>query len=308
MKLLLVLEVVFIGAVVSEINTKTSSLQDLQSKLNTSALNISAVDISKLNLPINASQIPSSQDVEQAAREKCEKLGGVGAYEKASIAKDEAVECVLSLVNVTTLQSEMDLAKPTGDLDIVFKKYCQKSPIFQECISNFTTSIEPCLEEEEKESKRIIHNITSSLLNFICFNEGDRIALFIAEGGVECLQSQREAIQDCLNKTATTYLNSQAPLSLESLPSLVLHEQECRDIKTVQQCVVRKLEGCSQPTPSNIISSLFDYVWQMTPCHSMQSAGFKADGQSSAFAPRAAWAAVLVSSVVAVATAGSRLL
>jgi len=41
--------------------------------------------------------------------------------------KDELQECIKSLVNVTELQAEMELAKPTGDLDAVFRKYCRYS-------------------------------------------------------------------------------------------------------------------------------------------------------------------------------------
>lgn len=77
---------------------------------------------------------------------------------------------------MTELNAEMESAKPKGELDEVFKKYCRRSPILKTCVNNFTTAIEPCLEQKERENKRIILNITESLLNFICYKEGDRIA------------------------------------------------------------------------------------------------------------------------------------
>lgn len=40
-------------------------------------------------------------------------------------AKDDIQECFKSIVNVTELQAEMEIAKPTGDLDAVFRKYCR---------------------------------------------------------------------------------------------------------------------------------------------------------------------------------------
>jgi hypothetical protein len=40
-------------------------------------------------------------------------------------AKDEFQECFKSIVNVTELEAEMEIAKPTGDLDAVFRKYCR---------------------------------------------------------------------------------------------------------------------------------------------------------------------------------------
>jgi len=43
--------------------------------------------------------------------------------------KDEFRECIMSLVNITELQEEMEQAKPTGDLDTVFRKYCRYSTV-----------------------------------------------------------------------------------------------------------------------------------------------------------------------------------
>lgn len=40
-------------------------------------------------------------------------------------AKTRFEECVGSLVDVKKMQAEINAAKPTGDLDIVFKKYCR---------------------------------------------------------------------------------------------------------------------------------------------------------------------------------------
>lgn len=39
--------------------------------------------------------------------------------------KEELLECYNNLVNVTELQAEVEKAKPSGDLDIVFRKYCR---------------------------------------------------------------------------------------------------------------------------------------------------------------------------------------
>lgn len=41
---------------------------------------------------------------------------------------------------------------------------------------NYTTTLDVCLEEGEKESKTIVQNVTEALLSFVCHDEGDRIA------------------------------------------------------------------------------------------------------------------------------------
>lgn len=41
-----------------------------------------------------------------------------------------------------------------------------------------------------------------------------------------------------------------------------------RDIQNLQQCIVTELEKCEEPTPANIVDSLFRFVRKQTPCAS----------------------------------------
>lgn len=213
----------------------------------------------------NASNIPSIEEGEEMLKEKCDRNGNNESYDNAMMAKEEIQFCIRNLVNYTQIQQEIDKAKPTGDLDIVFRKYCRKSPQLRYCVSNFTAAIDPCLDPKEKETKRVVTNITDALLSFICFKEGDRIALFIAEGGPDCLSDQKDAIQNCLNSTFGKYVPKETQ-SVEDVPSFKLEENECRDINLLQKCVVKELERCKEPTPANIVDSLFNFVRKVTPC------------------------------------------
>ena len=109
-------------------------------------------------------------------KKKCEKNGGTEAYENAKKAITELYGCASSLVNVTLLKQEMEEARPKGDLDEVFKKYCRKKPTLRKCILTATSAIEPCLEAEEAKNQKIVENVFDKILNFTCFKEGDRIA------------------------------------------------------------------------------------------------------------------------------------
>lgn len=124
----------------------------------------------------NTSVMPSVEQARDLFKEKCTKNGGPDAFDNAQKAQTEMTECVRSLVNITELQAEMEKYKPTGDLDIVFKNYCNKRSILRACVHNFTNTVEHCLDEKERENKKIVMNITDSLLEFICFKQGDRIA------------------------------------------------------------------------------------------------------------------------------------
>lgn len=218
-----------------------------------------------LSVPVDLSKAPTLEEGEKLLEEKCKKMGHPEAFEAAKNAKDEVQKCVLNLVNITELKEEMEIAKPTGDLDVVFRKYCRKSPDLQNCITNFTATVDPCLNEQEKETKHLMQNITDSIVKFICYKEGDRIALFIAEGGFECLSSNQENIQQCVNSTVSKNLPKEE-VTTDNLPSFVFGEEQCRDMTTLQTCVVRALETCKEPTPANIIDSMFNFVRKMTPC------------------------------------------
>ncbi|KAJ9601412.1 hypothetical protein L9F63_000436, partial [Diploptera punctata] len=258
MKWSIVITIVLIGGVVfAEIDDSglTGNLQDLN--LNKLPGNLSVPG----NLPVDLSKAPTMEEAEKLLEEKCKKLGHPEAFETARNGKDELQKCIMNLVNITELTEEMELAKPTGDLDVVFRKYCRKSPDLQNCVTNFTASLDPCLNDQEKESKHLVLNISDSIVKFICYKEGDRIALFIAEGGFECLSSNQDQIQQCVNTTVSKNIPKDE-ITIDNLPLFVFGEQQC----SLQTCVVNALETCSEPTPANIIDSLFNFVRKMTPC------------------------------------------
>lgn len=248
------------------------------------------INIPELN-NVNTSALPSIEEAKNLFKDKCTKNGGPTAFENAEKAQVEMVHCLQSLINITELQAEMEKYKPTGDLDIVFKNYCNKRSVLRACVTNFTNTVEHCLDVKERENKKIVLNITDSLLEFICYKEGDRIALFISAGGPECFQAKQDPIQDCINKTYSSYIPKPDPsgnnlIGLESLPSLIFGAKECRDMTNLQACVVAELEKCSDPTPANIMDSIFNFVKRVTPCENVLNAqsaaatGTKASGAS----------------------------
>ncbi|XP_011155600.1 27 kDa hemolymph protein [Solenopsis invicta] len=226
---------------------------------------------------VNTSALPSIEEAKNLFKDKCTKNGGPNAFDNVQHAQAEMVQCIQTLINITELQAEMEKYKPTGDLDIVFKNYCNKRSKLRSCVTNFTDTMEHCLDETEKENKKIVLNITDSMLEFICYKEGDRIALFISAGGPECFQEKQQALQDCANKTFSSYIPKSDPTSnglvgLESLPSLNFGNKECRDMNTLQSCVVAELEKCSDPTPANIMDSIFNFIKRVTPCENLLNA------------------------------------
>ncbi|KYN37802.1 Interferon-related developmental regulator 1 [Trachymyrmex septentrionalis] len=209
-------------------------------------------------------------------------------------------QCIQKLVNITELYAEMEKYKPTGDLDIVFREYCSKRQSMRTCVSNFTNTIEVCLDEKMRENKKIVMNITDSLLEFVCYKEGDRIALFISAGGPECFESKTQEVLDCANKTfgnVSTSPKLDFPFGSESFSAWEFSPKECslsvreeetyvclmhyRDINKFQTCVVAELEKCPDPTPANIMDSVFNFIKRATPCGNILAESAAATGTLS---------------------------
>ncbi|XP_018321234.1 27 kDa hemolymph protein-like [Agrilus planipennis] len=212
-----------------------------------------------------------SSDTVDLIKQKCEKNGGEANIDlKFQSIRDELQACISDNFNVTQIQEEVEKAKSTGSMDEVFAKYCAKKELVYNCVSNLTETVNKCLDDEEKESMKLFLNVTDSLANFVCFKDGDRIAMFIAEGGVECLNSQNEPIQRCVNETFG-YLFPQE-MNINSLPKLIIKAQHCSDFTKLQKCVVEQLENCKDNTPANIVDALFKFIRRVTPCKNQPTA------------------------------------
>lgn len=86
------------------------------------------------------------------------------------------MECIQKIINFTSLPDEIEQAKPNGNLDTVFNKYCNKRQDALSCVDDFMGSLDPCLSKEERDQKVVFVNITKSLLEFVCHENGNQIA------------------------------------------------------------------------------------------------------------------------------------
>lgn len=109
--------------------------------------------------------------------------------------------------------------------------------------------------------------MTKSLLEFVCHENGNQIALFIAEEGPECFSEKKTALETCFNSTMSKYTGGEMP-SLENLPTLVIKKEHCEDMHKLETCIVTELEHCKETTPANLVEALFRFVRKETPCKS----------------------------------------
>jgi hypothetical protein len=191
-----------------------------------------------------------------AIKEKCDKAGGSGTFDRLLASKESLQTCITNFVNVTVLANEVEESKKTGSMDEVFGKYCAKRSKVVTCVNSFISNLRPCLNAEENKALNVTLDILKQLGEFLCYRDGDRIAMFIAEGGVECIKSHTEGIQNCV--TSTFKIN--ATVNMNSVPNLLMDKKKCDDLGKLQNCVVEELEKCKDSTPANIIDALFRFI------------------------------------------------
>ncbi|XP_016993552.1 27 kDa hemolymph protein [Drosophila takahashii] len=218
----------------------------------------------------------SVEDIKRMYREKCKKVNGADNatfYDEIEKAATKMSACISGVANLTALQEEMELARPNGDLDNVFHKYCLKAPEAEACVKEFNAKAQHCLTAEEKRHQETVQRIGAALLGFACSRGGDQIALFIAEQGPECLEANKEAISNCLNQSFHQYIpkDGQVP-DLMSSPELLFSPTHCVDLQRFESCVIHHLEQCTEITPANIVQSVFRFVKNETDCQAWMNA------------------------------------
>ncbi|XP_053689356.1 27 kDa glycoprotein-like [Sabethes cyaneus] len=235
------------------------------------------IDVESLrqHLPANLQNlsIPDFDEIEKALKDKCVRAGGTEAsYEQVKQGAKDLANCVKGLVDVDQFRREVEEAKPTGDLDTVFNKYCRKRNTLLECVNTFSNTIDPCLDDEEERHKGHGVDVFKNLLNFVCHKDGDQIALFIAEKGPECFLEQKDDLIRCVNETFSGYLTD-VDMTTTTVPKLVIGPKQCEDFNKLQNCLVRELEQCQESTPANLVESLFKFMKKGSPCDPKAKSG-----------------------------------
>lgn len=192
---------------------------------------------------------------DSVVRDKCDQRGGKGTFDAIKNSRDSVQSCVEDLISLDTLRKEIEDAKKTGSLDEVFGKYCNKRPQFKQCFEGFLTNLKKCLTTAEIDNMNIGLDVIKQLGDFACHKDGDRIAMFVAEGGPECIKSQIEGIKSCVNKT----IKFEEP-SIDSLPSFLTTSKVCDDMSKMQPCIVTELEKCENTTSANIVDAIFRFI------------------------------------------------
>ncbi|KAG5898151.1 hypothetical protein JTB14_034007 [Gonioctena quinquepunctata] len=218
------------------------------------------------DLEKNATNLPGVEQVEKVLRDKCAEKGSADTIDLLKEEQKNAQQCVEAYINMTVVQEELEEAKKTGSMDEVFAKYCKKWPDIYTCFDNATVLARQCMREKEEASFNKTLEILAELQEFSCFKDGDRLAMFVAEGGIECISERKEGVQECLNNTLSGRVPNTDDMSVANLPVFLFSDDDCDDFDEIRKCINTELEKCSESTPANIVDAFLKFIKKQMPC------------------------------------------
>ncbi|XP_066247853.1 27 kDa glycoprotein-like [Euwallacea similis] len=233
-----------------------SDLSDVKKQLEEGGLNVP--DLSNTSI--------DPQKIENVLREKCERENAGESVDILKNQQEGVKNCVTLYLNSSEIQTELEEAKKTGSMDEVFAKYCNKWPNVYKCFDPASATVRTCLNQQEENSFNKTLDIVQQLQEFVCHKDGDRLALFVAEGGLECLKEKQEEIKTCANSTFGDRIPETDDNSGTNWLTLLFKEYGCADFDSFRNCIKDQLEQCSDSTPANIVDATFKFVRRQLLC------------------------------------------
>lgn len=201
-------------------------------------------------------------DFKNAVKDNCDKNGGEGTYDKVVSAGEEMKKFIEDHFDVDEIAKEIEKSGKAGEMDEVFKKYCDLRAKSIDQIHKVVETVTNCVDKEERAIFTRVLNITESLINFACDKDGERVALFIAEDGLKCMGDKAEELKKC----GTDVVGDKLPTTFDKIPKLEVTKEGCDNYKKFQTCAVKSLATCEKDMPSEILDALFNYMYELSSC------------------------------------------
>ncbi|XP_061709477.1 uncharacterized protein LOC133519487 [Cydia pomonella] len=181
----------------------------------------------------------------------CTKSGAEDKVPQVLDAIENFEKCSVSLFKDEVLLEEVATAIRNNDLNGVFKKYCARTGRLAACTYSLIDSVGLCVGGADLPAA---HNFVDQLLGFVCHNDGERIGLFIQEGGPQCFQQNVGALNGCAAKV------------LSEIDGVQPIKERCTKFDELSKCLVETVSTCSPAAPGDMMRALLAHVRQATPC------------------------------------------
>ncbi|XP_031351275.1 27 kDa glycoprotein-like isoform X2 [Photinus pyralis] len=196
------------------------------------------------------------EQIQKAIKDSCDQNGGSGAYENLTKVWSEANDFYNSHFN--GFQQEVKEAKKVGNLSAVFKNYCRLSVPLIHHIHRLSDGAIKCSELENRPKLQHFRNMAERAINFACENNGVRIAVFVAEDGIDCVMSKDTALLNCGGNTTFG--------DLDTIQTFEFNQGVCENYKRIQECMVEALGECNKSAPAKLIDDFLNEIYSSSPC------------------------------------------
>ncbi|KAF2361050.1 Protein of unknown function DUF1397, partial [Trinorchestia longiramus] len=150
------------------------------------------------------------------------------------------------------------------------------------CVDTMLDTFQTCMTPQQLVDVNVTRRAIDAAIDFTCHDDGDRIALFMAEQGVECVKEHKHNIRTCIEERVPSVKTSMDDPDSLSLDSVIINEQQCEKLNAMHECIVQETTKCSDPTPANILDALIVQMLKVTPCWGFNAR--KAEQQQAAAA------------------------
>ena len=239
---------------------------DIQAEISDLANKLSSISMSSLkNLDNNTYVTEFRKIFEKFCKQNPE---SERYWERLLQTKDSLEKCYNDNIRINELKERMEEAKPKGDLDEVFRDICTKNvPNVMQCALDFMKTLEPCFDHDYVTVRKYYVNITESVSELLCRQDGKFIVLFIAEQGPECLTEVQSDIQKCTNKHFSQFMPTDMSNYASTAMSVVTQVQNCSTLNALSECFVGNLKNCQKNfVPANIVDAIFTKLYKITGC------------------------------------------
>jgi hypothetical protein len=117
-----------------------------------------------------------------------------------------------------------------------------------------------------------VSTFVDEVVRFYCGddNGGERIALFFAEGGLECIQTHGDEVKKCVEQRQELVGINEDNLNLNDIANqkftIPKSDEVCKSIDELHECASVGLRKCKDPTPENLMTSMLKQVGKALEC------------------------------------------
>ncbi|KAK4875012.1 hypothetical protein RN001_011434 [Aquatica leii] len=165
------------------------------------------------------------------------------AYNNSMIALDDFQSFLDTTVNQT------DASEGKMILNQFFQDLCYKKHKYMKHVSKVIATLLACAGTNEKNLVETGVDVFEKAVEYVCYKNGKRIALFFWRDGYECLMNNTEAIRQC-------------DANVFDAKSLI----NCEKYLKLQKCVENAIRNCDVLTPINMIYAFMKHLYLQLSC------------------------------------------